>query len=109
MPSEVAEIVDHLLAAWEIRIMRRHGIVREFGGLARGDYVRGAVDAVIPVAADIVVGVELVIGDASRLERPGDAEADRAGADHRHPVAMVLHLPSGPRLRPRHFDIDELG
>ncbi len=56
--------------------------------------MRGIVDAVIPIAADIVIGFELVVGDAVRAERLGDAEPDRSGTDHSDLVPTVLHPPS---------------
>jgi len=39
---------------------------------------------VVPVAAEIVVGIELLVGDFVRKERLGDGEADGPCADDGH-------------------------
>jgi len=64
-------ILTHLLLAGKIGVIRRHGEIGEFGGFFRGNYVCSAVCAVVPVAADLVVGLDLFVDYSCVIERFG--------------------------------------
>ena len=61
VPRIGLEIRPHLLCAWEVRIVVRHRVVREGGRALRRDDVRGIEHALVPVAPDAAVGVDVIV------------------------------------------------
>ena len=86
--GEAQDVVAHLVAAREQRILRRHREAVEARRVARRDQVQALVVGV-PVPADAVAALEAVDGKAfvaQHLKRaqPGGAGADQAVVASRH-------------------------
>jgi hypothetical protein len=62
--------------------MRRHGKVRKLGNPAGGDDVGRLVDAVVPIAANGIAGIDLVIGNIGCFQGLGHTQTDKASPDN---------------------------
>ena len=99
--GEAQDVVAHLVAAREQRILRRHREPVEARRVARRDQVQALVVGV-PVPADAIAALEAVDGEsfvAQHLERaePGGAGADHAVVASRHAAEYRGSAPARAR------------